>query len=136
MADVALNPYIFFRGDCEEAMNFYKDIFSGELALMKYKDAQGNFPGKSDMADKIMHASLKGGIVDLLGSDTQLASAESKKVDLCLGGSNEATMRKIFEDLSEGGTVNTPLKKEFWGDIFGQVVDKFGVSWMMNISAS
>jgi PhnB protein len=86
-------------------------------------------------ADQIMHAALDGE-VKLFGSDTKLASPKMKKVSLCLGGSDEAKLRKFFESLSEGGKVATPLEKMFWGDIFGTLADKYGLEWMVNISAT
>jgi PhnB protein len=80
-----------------------------------------------------MHAVLDGGAVKLMASDTEKASPEAKKVSLSLGGTDEATMRKIFDDLSAGGKIFSALKKEAWGDIFGSFTDKYGIEWMMNI---
>jgi uncharacterized glyoxalase superfamily protein PhnB len=87
MNKIELAPYIFFKGNCTEAMKFYEKVFGGKLDLMKYEDVPG-----------------------------------------------EAKLRKIFEGLSEGVEVAFPLKKEFWGDIFGQVTDNFNVDWMIDIT--
>jgi PhnB protein len=133
MSSVQLAPYIFFNGQCQEAMEFYKNIFGGELETMSYDDVP-NMPGDEDMKGKLMNASLLGGDVDLRGSDTAKASPETKKVELCLTGSDEAHLREIFDGLAEGGTVKTPLEKMFWGDIFGQLTDKYGVDWMVDIT--
>lgn len=133
MNDISLNPYIFFRGDCREAMEFYKDIFGGELYFQTHGEVDEN--AAPEMKDKIMHASLTGGPLTLMGSDTEKASAKAAKVTLSLNGSDEAKLTDIFNRLSEGGEMLYPLKKEFWGDIFGGFIDKYGVEWMVNISA-
>ncbi len=127
-----LNPYIFFKGSCREAMEFYKSVLGGELELQTYDDVPGDTP--EGMSGKIMHASLRGGVATLLGSDTEKASDRAAKISLCLGGSDEELLTKIFEGLSEGADIFQPLKKEFWGDTFGSLTDRFGVEWMVNIA--
>jgi PhnB protein len=94
-------------------------------------------PGMPDI-DKswIMHASLKGGGVDLMASDSPKASDKAAKVELSLAGTDESEMRKIFNALAEGGKVTMPLEKQFWGDTFGMLTDKYGVDWMMNIGSN
>jgi PhnB protein len=137
MGQIELAPYIFFKGNCAEAMEFYKDIFGGKLDLMKYEDTPGDFPGKSEMTGKVMNSSLvtDGGFT-IRASDTNGASPETKKVELCLTGSDEQGLRKIFDGLSEGANVRQKLEKMFWGDFFGQLTDKFGVEWMVDITAA
>jgi PhnB protein len=132
---ISLDPYIFFPGNCREAMEFYKGVFGGELSLQTYGEV--NAANDANPADNIMHAALESGI-KLYGSDTSEASAAAKKVSLCLGGESdqEDKLRQIFEGLSEGGDVRSPLKTEFWGDTFGTLTDKFGVDWMVNIAAA
>ena len=133
MAKVSLEPYLFFKGDCREAMEFYKDTFGGELELTDADPEQmGDMPNKEWFEGKVMHSSLKGD-VNLMASDSKIASAKAAKVELSLGGTDEKKMREIFDKLGEGGKVEYPLTKEFWGDIFGRVTDKYGVQWMMNI---
>jgi PhnB protein len=134
MNKIELAPYIFFKGNCTEAMKFYEKVFGGKLDLMKYEDVPGDFPGKSEMIGKVMNSSLETDDFVIRASDTQKASEAAKKVSICLTGSDEAKLRKIFEGLSEGVEVAFPLKKEFWGDIFGQVTDKFNVDWMIDIT--
>ncbi|HVX58621.1 MAG TPA: VOC family protein [Candidatus Saccharimonadales bacterium] len=133
MNEVALNPYIFFKGDCREAMEFYKSVFGGDVNYTTYGDTP--IPGMDANSEWIMHAELSGGEVKLFGSDTQNASPKAKKVSLALGGSNEAKLRKIFDDLSADGKIFQPLERAPWGDLFGSFTDKFGVEWMMNIAA-
>ena len=132
MEKIILNPYLFFRGDCREAMEFYKDIFGGELTIQTYDEVPGDTP--PDMKGKIMHATLEGGDAKLMASDTTEASAKAAKVSLSLGGSDEEKLTRIFDKLSKDVTVEHPLKKEFWGDTFGSLVDKYGVDWMVNIT--
>jgi len=135
MSGVNLEVYLFFKGNCREAMEFYKGVFGGELEMSTVGDA----PDMPDMpkVDKnwIMHSTLDGGAIKLMASDSPKASEHSAKVELSLGGTDEAKLTKIFEALSDGGTVKMPLKKQFWGDTFGMLSDKFGVDWNMNIGA-
>lgn len=131
--NISLEPYIFFNGNAKEAMEFYKSVFGGELNVTTYSDSGMNAEGTS--ADWLMHASLDGGEVKLMASDTAEASSVSKKVSLSLGGTDEARMREIFDALSAGGKIFSALKKETWGDLFGSLTDKYGVEWMMNIGA-
>lgn len=130
MDKVKLDAYLFFRGNCQEAMEFYKSIFGGELEVQNYDEAMGS---SAEMKGKVMHASIKEGEVDLMASDSTTASPTSAKIELSLSGYDEQKLRGFFESLSEGGKVNDPLKEEFWGDIFGRVTDKFGIDWMINI---
>jgi PhnB protein len=134
MGKIELTPYIFFKGNCADAMKFYESVFGGKLDVTKYEDTPGDWPGKSEMHGKVMNSSLETDDFVIRASDTQKASDAAKKVSICLTGSDEAKLRKIFEGLSEGVEVQFPLKKEFWGDIFGQVTDKFNVDWMIDIT--
>lgn len=136
MSKIYHDPYLFFRGDCAEAMQFYKNIFGGEVSLMKYDDMP--MPGMEnaeELKGKIMHALLDAGDVRLMASDTTIASEKSAKIELSLSGEDEEKLRGYFDGLSSGGTVKSPLKKEMWGDTYGQLTDKFGIDWMINITA-
>ncbi len=127
---IALHPYIFFAGTCEEAMEFYQEIFGGELHAVPFGDES------PDMAGLLMHARLDGE-VSLLASDSTLADVHGHgKIHLSLSGPDEEKLRRWFDLLSEGGEVRSPLKKESWGDVYGNLVDKFGVNWMVNIGSS
>jgi PhnB protein len=139
MANINLEPYLFFKGNAKEAMEFYKSVFGGELTMSKLGDSPKEVleQMKIDESrhDEIMHASLKGP-VNVMASDSQMASDHSAKVELSLGGTDVAQMREIFDKLAQGGKVKMPLEKQFWGDIFGMVSDKFGVDWNMNIGSN
>lgn len=134
MSAIKLDPYLFFKGECREAMEFYQSVFGGELQVQTYGDVPGAAPA-SGKESWVMHANLTGGDVTLMASDAEQASPEAKKIELSLGGDDEAKLRKIFEGLSAGGQVRSALKKEFWGDTFGTLTDKYGILWMVNITA-
>jgi PhnB protein len=137
MNNITLNPYIFFQGNCKEAMEFYKNIFGGELAMQTMGEVPDEAmpPGvnKEEVKDQIMHAGLSGGTVAIMGSDSSKASAKAAKIELSLSGTDETKLRKIFDSLGEGGKVNMPLAKQFWGATFGMLTDKYGIDWMVNI---
>jgi PhnB protein len=136
MANISLEPYLFFNGNCREAMEFYKSVFGGELEINEADPEQmGDMPNKDWFKGKIMHCSLKGP-VNFMASDSPTASDKAAKVELSLGGTDEAAMRKMFDALAEGGKVKMPLEKQFWGDIYGQITDKYNVDWMMNIGTN
>ena len=135
-----LNPYLFFDGNCREAMEFYKKIFGGELKLTTYgegpegahADPKAN---SEEMKSKIMHARLTGDIVLFASDNPHNADAKNKgQFSLALEGSEDGLLKGYFEKLSENGSVMAPLVKQFWGDTFGMVTDKYGISWMVNIT--
>src|SRR4051812_46821699 len=103
MKDVTLNPYIFFQGNAKEAMEFYKGVFGGELTIQKMSEVpQDSMPAemkKDEYKDMIMHASLTGGAVSLMGSDSPKASSKAAKIELSLGGSDEDKLRKMYDAL-------------------------------------
>ena len=128
-----LNPYISFDGTAQEAMEFYKEVFGGELTMNTF----GSF-GQSDpaIADKIMHAQLetRSGFT-LMASDTApgMEARSGGNVTISLSGTDAEDLRGYWEKLSGSGTVTMPLEKQMWGDEFGQCTDRFGVPWMVNI---
>lgn len=134
---VKLHPYVNFKGNCEEAFNFYKSIFGGEFNYIgRFKDMpDGKF--KPEDADKIMHMSLPlGGGTLLMGSDIpdhmQAHFFEGTNITLSLTPETEEEARRVFEKLSAGGRVNMPQEKTFWGSLFGMLTDKFGINWMVD----
>jgi len=130
MGKVQLNPYIFFKGNCREAMEFYKGVFNGEFSVQTYEDVGQPMKG---LVGAVMHAKLENDDLVLFGSDTLKASDKATKISLCLTGTDEDKLRNIFEGLKVDGDVFQELKKEFWGDTFGSLTDKYGVDWMVNI---
>ena len=137
-----LNTYLFFGGNCREAMEFYESIFGGELTLSTFgegpadahEDPQAN---SAEMKDKIMHARLTGDVVLLASDNPHLTdSKNTDRFSLSLEGSDEDRLTDYFEKLAQNGQVIAPLIKQFWGDRFGMLIDQYGVSWMVNITAN
>jgi PhnB protein len=134
---VGLNPYLSFKDNTKEAMEFYKSVFGGELRISTFKE----FHATQDpsMENLIMHSSLdnKDGVM-FMASDTpqRMEFKPGNNFNMSLTGdpADEAKLRGYFEKLADGGTITMPLEKAIWGDIFGMCVDKFGVQWLVNIS--
>lgn len=124
-----LNPYLVFSGNAKEAMQAYAEVFGAELTLHTFGEAAG--PGMSP--DGVMHASLPTPAGTLMASDGGPDVVRGDGVTLSLSGDDEAVLRGWFDALAEGGTVSMPLEKQVWGDVFGQLTDRFGVAWMVNI---
>jgi PhnB protein len=131
-----LNPYLSFRDTAKAAMEFYQSVFGGELTLSTFAENHAS----EDPAEqaKIMHGLLvtEGGLT-LMGSDTPagMEHTPGNNFSVSLSGEDEAELRRYYEGLSAGGTVTMPLEKAPWGDTFGMCVDRFGVNWLVNITA-
>lgn len=133
MSQLSFDVYLFFAGDCRTAMEFYKGIFGGELTIQTRGEVDPSAP--EDMKDKIIHANLEGGEIKLMASDNMEPGGLGRgKIALTLSSDDEAKMRPLFDALSAGGEVISPLKVEFWGDTFGALRDKYNVDWMINIA--
>jgi PhnB protein len=130
-----LNPYISFKDNAREAMEFYRSVFGGELVMNTFKEFQASQnPGEDN---KIMHAMLEADNgMTLMGADTPtgMEHQAGSSISVSLSGDNEAELTRYYEKLSKGGTVVEPLVKAPWGDTFGMLVDKFGINWMVNIA--
>ncbi|GGN31402.1 PhnB protein [Actinoplanes campanulatus] len=128
-----LNPYIAFSGNAREAIEFYQSIFGGDLTLHTF--GQFGAPDPS-IADQVMHAQLETPQgYTLMVSDTPpgMSHTPGDNVTVSLSGTDGDELRKAWAGLSAGGTINMPLEKQMWGDEFGQLVDRFGIPWMVNI---
>jgi len=131
-----LNPYINFTDNAREAMEFYQSVFGGNLNISTF----GEF-GSPDaaIADKIMHANLETDDgYTLMASDTPpgMTRNPGDNITISLSGDDSDRLHGYWEKLSAGGTVSVPLEKQMWGDEFGQCVDRFGIPWMVNITAA
>jgi PhnB protein len=130
-----LNPYLSFRSNTREAMEFYKTVFGGKLELHTFKEFQASSDPSED--DLIMHAVLEADNgITFMASDTpaRMEHNPGNNVSLSLSGDNEQELSEYFAKLSEGGEVTMPLEKALWGDTFGMCTDKFGIYWMVNIT--
>lgn len=129
-----LNPYISFRDDARQALEFYQDVFGGNLNVNtfgQYGDA--NAPG----ADNVMHGQLDtdNGFT-LMAADTPPGMDFNEGVGtitISLSGDDEQELRGYWDKLSESGTVTMPFEKQMWGDLFGMCTDQFGVPWMVDV---
>ena len=131
-----LDPYINFKDNAREAMEFYKSVFGGQLTVSTYKDFQSSQSPSED--DKIMHAELRADNgITLMAADTpdRMEYRPGTNYSMSLSGEDEAELKGYFEKLSAAGTVTQPLEKAPWGDSFGMCTDQFGVSWLVNINA-
>ena len=129
-----LNPYLSFSDTARQAMEFYRDVFGGELTLSTFGES-GMAEGPD--ADKVMHAQLQTPAgYTLMASDTPTGMDRSvgSNISVSLSGDDGDDLRGYFARLSDGGAVAMPLEKQMWGDEFGMCVDQFGISWMVNIS--
>jgi PhnB protein len=130
-----LNPYLGFRDNAREALEFYKSVFGGNLEISTFKEFGASQDPSED--DKVMHGMLT--ISDsmvIMASDTpnSMRHAEESNISLSLSGDNDEELTGYFNKLAEGGRVTMPLEKAMWGDKFGMLTDKFGTSWMVNIA--
>ena len=132
------HPYVFFRGRCEEAIEYYKKALGAEVEMMmRFKDSPekpppGQMPAGMD--NRIMHAGLKIGGAEIMMSDGMRSGAtDFGCVALALTVANEADVDRIFNALAKDGKVEMPLCKTFFAKRYGGVIDKFGVNWMIMV---
>jgi PhnB protein len=129
-----LNPYLNFSSSARQAMEFYKSVFGGTLALNTFADYG---PKDAPNANEVMHAMLEtdNGFT-LMASDLPpgMELSVGNNISISLSGDDGDELRGYWEKLSEGGTVTMPLEKQMWGDEFGMCVDQFGIAWLVNIA--
>ncbi len=131
-----LNAYLNFKDNSREAMEFYQTVFGGKLEINTFKEFGMSQDPSED--DKVMHSQLEAdnGII-FMGSDTpdSMEFTPGTNMVMALNGDDESTLRGYWDKLSEGGMVTMPLENAPWGDTFGMLVDKYGVSWMVDIGS-
>ena len=133
-----IQPYLFFNGACEQAVEFYKKALDAEVVMMmRFKESpEPHKPGMlpPGFENKIMHASLRIGDTLVMASDGNTsAKSNFQGFSLSVAVPNEAEADRVFKGLSDGGQVRMPLAKTFWSPRFGMVEDKFGVGWMVSV---
>jgi PhnB protein len=128
-----LNPYLSFRDNAREAMEFYQSVLGGDLNVMTFGDMGSDGPEK----DLVMHGQLEtpAGFT-LMASDTPpgMEYAAPAGISVSLSGDDADDLRGWFDGLAEGGQITMPLEKQVWADYFGMLVDRFGISWLVNIA--
>jgi PhnB protein len=131
-----VQPYLFFEGQCEEAIEFYRGAVGAEVqGLMRYKESpdQENIPPRAS-AEKVMHASLAIGQSTIMMSDGQCSGKPAfNGVSLALTVSDEAEAQRAFSALADGGQPFMPLTKTFFSPQFGMLTDRFGLMWMVMV---
>jgi PhnB protein len=128
-------PYLFITGGkCEEALNFYKGIFGGEISqIMRWKEAPAEMNLPADLGNRIMHSTFSSSAVNFMASDAQPTTTYGDgAISLSIGTSDVNEAKRLFAVLSQGGKVEVPLEKSFWGAMFGMFTDKYGIDWMVN----
>jgi PhnB protein len=137
MATSTLNPYLSFKDNTRQAMEFYKTVFGGKLTVSTFKEFHASVDPSED--NLVMHAELRADNgITFFASDTPKRMGEHRPavgISMSLSGDNEKELSGYFNKLSASGRVTQPLTKAQWGDTFGMVVDKFGINWLVNISA-
>jgi PhnB protein len=133
--NMVVQPYLFFEGCCEEALDFYRKTLGAEV-LQKVRFSEGpkqDSPGCPDMpGDKIMHVTFKIGETTVMASDGRCSGKPTfTGFSLSAAVKDVATAEKLFAALGEGGQVQMPMMKTFFSPAFGMVADRFGVSWMV-----
>ena len=129
---MAYRPYLFFGGNCREALTRYQEIFGGDLTLLTMKDVPGEEP-PADKADLIIHAAL------VVGDDVLMASDDPMSEDfgpvqgmmVSYDAADLDTANRVFDALAEGGTVTQKLEPTFFSEAFGMCVDRYGTPWMI-----
>jgi PhnB protein len=134
-----VEPYLFFEGRCEEAIEFYRRALGAEVtALMRYKDSPeppppGKVPPGSD--NKVMHANFRIGNTTVMASDGLCSGKPSfQGFSLSINAASDAEAERLFAALADGGQVQMPLAKTFFSSRFGMVADRFGVPWMVIVA--
>ena len=135
-----IEPYLFFNGRCEEAIEFYKQALGAQvLMVMRFNESPephpaGMLPPGSE--NKIMHACMRVDDANVMASDGRCTGqSDFQGFSLSLTAADEADAKRKFAALAEGGQVHMPLGKTFWSPCFGMVADRFGVGWMVTVAA-
>jgi len=127
-----LVPYLSFQGNCEQALNFYKECFGGEITLSRYSESPMKVP--EDFKSKILHGRFKSEAIEFFASDRTSEDKITKgnSLTLSIEFTNEAEQEKVFKLLSAGGNITMPLQDMYWNAKFGMLTDKFGFDWMLD----
>ncbi|HHY49280.1 MAG TPA: VOC family protein [Alphaproteobacteria bacterium] len=131
-----LNPYLNFRSNARAAMEFYHSVFGGQYTTSSFGD--GGLSANPDERDLVMHSQIDGpeGIT-LMASDTPASMGEpTPNGAVSLSGDDDAQLRGYWDKLAAGATILQPLEKAPWGDSFGMLTDRFGVTWLVNIAGN
>ena len=130
-----LNPYLGFRDNARQAMEFYQSVFGGELTVSTFGELQGSEdPTEQNL---IMHSVLVSPTgLTLMGADTpkSMSYTPGDSISVSLSGEDETELRGYWDKLSVGANITARFERAPWGDLFGMCVDKFGVNWLVNVT--
>lgn len=131
---IGVNPYIAFKGNCQEAIDFYREALGAEVL---YTQTYGNSPmSEPGLEDKVMHCTIKVGESHIMMcDDLRGEAATGGSISLAIGLNDKDRAKTFFNNLADGGNVTMPLDKTFWAEAFGMLTDKFGINWMVNCDA-
>jgi len=136
---VLLNPYINFNDQAEAALTFYKSVFGGETEISRFAEFPDlPMPVPEDQKNLVMHGVLKSGDLQIMAADSK-PMGEVKvgnNITISLSGDDETKLKKYWEGLTDGGAITMPMNVAPWGDQFGMLTDKFGINWLVNITAA
>jgi PhnB protein len=135
---LTIEPYLFFNGSCEQAVEFYRKALGAEVEMMmRYKESPEPLPpGKlpPGFEEKIMHSSFRvGGTLVMASDGCENGKPKFEGFSLSLSVPNKAEAERAFAALAKGGQVQMPLTKTFWSPCFGMVQDRFGIGWMITV---
>ncbi|WP_321899873.1 VOC family protein [Paraburkholderia heleia] len=131
-----IQPYLFFNGQCEEAIAFYREALQAETVMMlRFSDAPADSkcPVSPEMANRIMHATLAIGSTHVLMSDGNGIDIKQGGFSLSVSADDVESGERYFNALAQGGEITMPYQKTFWTSGFGMLKDRFGVAWMVNV---
>lgn len=132
----SINPYLTFAGQCREAMTFYQSCFGGELFFQTVAESPVAAQLPEEMRDLIMHSSLTSGHITIMGSDMTPKGGvyTGNHLSLLIDCGSKEEITAFFQKLSEGGEVRHQIEPTFWGALFGDLKDKYGIQWMLNLN--
>ncbi|CAK9052754.1 Protein YjdN [Durusdinium trenchii] len=137
MQSAVIQPYLFFAGRCEEALEFYKQALGAKVEMMmRFSESPDPVPAgmlQEGFEEKIMHATVSIGAMKIMASDGTNDTGTFEGFRLALSVQSEADADRVFNALAEGGSVDMALVKTFWSPRYGMVTDKFGVGWMVMV---
>ncbi|MBH8597659.1 MULTISPECIES: VOC family protein [unclassified Thermoactinomyces] len=134
MIQAKINPYLYLRGNSEEAMYFYRDVFGGEIVTLRRYGDVPDIPCAEEDRDKILHGHLKVADQAIYFSDAigNQSVNFGNQVSLTLELTEADVIEKVYNALAEGGEVLMPLQDTFWGAKYGKLTDRFGINWDLN----
>jgi PhnB protein len=133
-SNMQVQPYLFFNGRCEEALEFYRNAVGAEVEMLsRFKDVPEPGMTQPGMENKVMHASFRIGETTLMASDGRGDEPRFEGFSLSIDVPDEKKAESVFNALADGGKVTMPLAKTFWAPKFGMLEDRFGVGWMVSV---